>query len=48
MAIIIEDIKVVSFCSKHGGKERDRFGKIIPDKDIYCLECDTVRKNETK
>lgn len=40
MATVITDVKVVGFCSKHGMEPmKDRNGNLIPDKDIWCINC---------
>lgn len=40
MSIEIIDVKVVGNCSKHGKQMKDKYGKVIKDKDIWCFECD--------
>ena len=44
MGITIIDVKIVGFCSKHGGNLLNKNGDVIPDKDIACIECDKVFK----
>ena len=43
MGITIVDVKIIGVCSKHRKSDddiiKDRFGNIVLDEDIECIEC---------
>lgn len=43
MAVVVEEVKVFAFCSKHRSEKDEipkyKSGTIIPDKEIECVAC---------